>query len=182
MQFRPRKKFTHEGRAPKKDLTLYRGTEFILLDMEENDRKLMTIGTLAKAAGVGVETVRFYQRKGLLEKPVRTSGFRKYSESDVRIIRFVKRVQELGFSLKDAQDLLDLALCSRETRPFLAKACNEKIDQIEQKIADLNRMVGMLQRFSRICASEASDDFECSLLNCFENDWECCEKMRRRKQ
>ncbi len=150
--------------------------------MEENARKLMTIGTLAKAAGVGVETVRFYQRKGLLEKPVRTSGFRKYSESDVRIIRFVKRVQELGFSLKDAQDLLDLALCSRETRPFLAKACNEKIDQIEQKIADLNRMVGMLQRFSRICGSEASDDFECSLLNCFENDWECCEKMRRRKQ
>ncbi len=147
--------------------------------MEENARKLMTIGTLAKAAGVGVETVRFYQRKGLLEKPVRTSGFRKYSESDVRIIRFVKRVQELGFSLKDAQDLLDLALCSRETRPFLAKACNEKIDQIEQKMADLNRMVGMLQQFSRICASEAPDDFECSLLNCFENNWECCEKTRR---
>ena len=145
-------------------------------DMKKTDKELMTIGTLAKAAGVGVETVRFYHRKGLLEMPFRTSGFRKYSEADVRIIKFVKRVQGLGFSLKDAQDLLDLALCSRETRPFIAKTCHEKIDQIEQKIADLNRMVGMLHEFSLICGSEASNDSECRLLDCFENNWECCEK------
>lgn len=144
--------------------------------MKKTDKELMTIGTLAKAAGVGVETVRFYHRKGLLEMPFRTSGFRKYSESDVRIIKFVKRVQGLGFSLKDAQDLLDLALCSRETRPFIAKTCHEKIDQIEQKIADLNRMVGMLHEFSLICGSEVSNDSECRLLDCFENNWECCEK------
>ncbi|MYJ54152.1 MAG: MerR family transcriptional regulator, partial [Nitrospira sp. SB0672_bin_25] len=75
--------------------------------MKKTDKELMTIGTLAKAAGVGVETVRFYHRRGLLEKPTRTSGFRKYSESDVQTIKFVKRVQGLGFSLKDAQDLLD---------------------------------------------------------------------------
>ena len=145
-------------------------------DMKKTDKELMTIGTLAKAAGVGVETVRFYHRKGLLEMPFRTSGFRKYSESDVRTIKFVKRVQGLGFSLKDAQDLLDLALCSRETRPFIAKTCNEKIDQIEQKIADLNRMVGMLHEFSLICGSKSSNDSECRLLDCFENNWECCEK------
>ena len=144
--------------------------------MKKTDKEPMTIGTLAKAAGVGVETVRFYHRKGLLGMPFRTSGFRKYSESDVRIIKFIKRVQGLGFSLKDAQDLLDLALCSRETRPFIAKTCNEKIDQIEQKIADLNRMVGMLHEFSLICGSEASNDSECRLLDCFENKWECCEK------
>lgn len=150
--------------------------------MENTDATQMTIGTLAKAAGVGVETVRFYQRKGLLDEPVRTSGFRKYPESDVRKIKFIKRVQELGFSLKDAQELLNLALCSRETRPILAKACNEKIEQIEQKIADLNRMVGLLQQFSRICGSEASNDIECSLLDCFENNWECCENTKRRKE
>ena len=145
-------------------------------DMKKTDKELMTIGTLAKAAGVGVETVRFYHRRGLLEKPSRTSGFRKYSESDVRTIKFVKRVQGLGFSLKDVQDLLDLALCSRETRPFIAKTCHEKIDQIELKIADLNRMVGMLHEFSLACGSEASNDSECRLLDCFENNWECCEK------
>ena len=140
------------------------------------DKELMTIGTLAKAAGVGVETVRFYHRKGLLKRPLRTSGFRKYSESDVRIIKFVKKVQGLGFSLNDAHDLLGLALCSRETRPVIVKTCNEKIDQIEQKIADLNRMVGMLQEFSQICGSKASNNSECRLLDCFENNWECCEK------
>ena len=144
--------------------------------MKSTDEELMTIGTLAKASGVGVETVRFYHRKGLLEKPPRTSGFRKYPESDVRTIKFVKRVQGLGFSLKDAQDLLDLALCSRETRPFIAKTCQEKIDQIERKITDLNKMAEMLHQFSLICGSEASDDSECRLLDCFENNWECCEK------
>jgi len=139
--------------------------------MKKTDKERMTIGTLAKAAGVGVETVRFYHRKGLLEKPIRTSGFRKYPESDVRIIKFVKRMQWLGFSLKEAQDLLGLALCSRETRPFIAKICHEKINQIEQKIADLNRMVGMLHEFSLICGSEASHDSECRLLDCVENNW-----------
>lgn len=142
----------------------------------------MTIGTLAKAAGVGVETVRFYQRKGLLDTPVRSSGFRKYSESDVRTIKFVKKVQELGFSLKDARDLLDIAICSQETRPFLAKACNEKIDQIEQKISNLNRMVAMLRQFTKICTSESLNNLECSLLDCFENDWECCDNTIGRKE
>lgn len=146
--------------------------------MEANHQDQMTIGTLAKTAGVGVETVRFYQRKGLLEKPTRTSGFRKYTDSDVRKIKFVKRVQELGFSLKDARDLLDLTVCSPETRPILAKACDEKIEQIQQKIADLNSMVERLRRFHQNCGSEASGDHQCNLLDCFENDWKCCESSK----
>ena len=93
----------------------------------------MTIGTLAKSAGVGVETIRFYQRKGLLHEPARQAGFRKYSDDDVKRIRFVKRVQELGFSLKDAQELLGLQLCNEETSPRLAEACNDKIVEIEEK-------------------------------------------------
>ena len=141
--------------------------------MDNTTQEEMTIGALAKAAGVGVETVRFYQRKGLLETPARTSGFRKYTVENARQIRFIKRVQELGFTLKDARVLLDLADCSPETRPVLAKACADKINQVEQKIADLNQMVGTLRRFSQTCASEACDT-ECNLLDCFENDWECC--------
>lgn len=140
----------------------------------KTDQKQMTIGALARAAGVGVETVRFYQRKGLLDTPVRTSGFRKYAQDDARRIRFIKRVQGLGFTLKDAQVLLDLASCTPETRPVLAKACADKINQIEQKIADLNQMVENLRRFSHVCGSAASD-IECSLLDCFENNWECCD-------
>jgi len=139
----------------------------------------MTIGAMAKAAGVGVETVRFYQRKGLLETPARTTGYRTYSESDVRTIRFIKRVQELGFSLKDAQDLLDIALCSEETRPKLADVCRKKIDEIQQKIVVLNRMLELVQQFSETCTSETVNDVPCSLLDCFENDWECCETPKR---
>ena len=150
--------------------------------MEEIQTEQMTIGALAKVAGVGVETVRFYQRKGLLETPVRKTGYRKYTDSDVRRIRFIKRVQELGFSLNDAQDLLDLALCTRETRPLLAEVCRKKVDEIAQKITDLNRMVELLQQFSRTCGNEALNDGQCSLLDCFENDWECCETSSRRKK
>ncbi|MAR08902.1 MAG: hypothetical protein CL681_02870 [Blastopirellula sp.] len=150
--------------------------------MQETQAEQMTIGTLAKAAGVGVETVRFYQRKGILEKPARTAGFRKYTDADVRTIKFVKRVQELGFTLKDAQELLDLELCTQKTRPLLSEVCSAKIEEIEQKIADLQRMVGMLRRFSQTCGSEASHDGQCSLLECFENNWECCETTQRRKK
>ena len=103
----------------------------------------MTIGTLAKSAGVGVETIRFYQRKGLLHEPARQAGFRKYSDADVKRIRFIKRVQELGFSLKDAQELLGLQLCNEETSPRLAEACQDKIVEIERKITDLKQMIGM---------------------------------------
>lgn len=138
----------------------------------------MTIGNLAKAAGVGVETVRFYQRKGLLETPNRSLGVRKYTQDHARIIRFVKRVQDLGFSLKDAKELLGLGFCSPETRPVLVEACSNKINEIEQKIVDLKRMVELLHQFSRTCGSEALNDFQCSLLECFENDWECCEPQQ----
>ncbi|MFG0263637.1 MAG: MerR family transcriptional regulator [Rhodopirellula sp. JB055] len=140
----------------------------------------MTIGALAKAAGVGVETVRFYQRKGLLETPARTTGYRTYSDSDARTIKFIKKVQELGFSLKDAQELLDIAFCSKETRPRLAKACDRKVEEIHQKINDLHRMLKMVHQFSNACGSETPNDSPCNLLDCFENDWECCETSERK--
>ena len=93
----------------------------------------MTIGTLAKSAGVGVETIRFYQRKGLIHEPSRRAGFRKYSDADVKRIRFIKRVQELGFSLKDAQELLGLQLCNEETSPRLAEACQTKLLRLSER-------------------------------------------------
>ena len=150
--------------------------------MEQKLQELMTIGGLAKEAGVGVETVRFYQRKGLLRIPDRTSGFRKYSELDLRQIRFIKRIQELGFTLKDAESLLEITFCYPKTRPLLEKVCNEKIVEIEKKIADLNGMLVELRQFHQSCGCEASNTLQCSLLECFENDWECCENPNRRKK
>jgi MerR family mercuric resistance operon transcriptional regulator len=138
----------------------------------------MTIGTLAKSAGVGVETIRFYQRKGLIHEPARRAGFRKYSDADVKRIRFIKRVQELGFSLKDAQELLGLQLCNEETSPRLAEACQDKIVEIERKITDLKQMIGMLRKFSQTCGNHGPRQTQCSLLDCFENNWECCDTSR----
>ena len=149
--------------------------------MEDTETQQMTIGTLAKAAGVGVETVRFYQRKGLLEIPSSNAGIRRYSNSHVRIIRFVKRVQELGFTLKDAKDFLDLGDCCSETQPHLAEVFRAKITEVQQKIADLNRMVEMLHQFSTTCGSETPRNHHCSLLDCFENNWECCDPQKRRE-
>lgn len=148
--------------------------------MENTEAQQMTIGGLAKAAGVGVETVRFYQRKGLLETPNKAIGVRKYEESHVRVIRFIKRVQELGFSLKDAADLLDLGDCSRDTRPRLTEVCDTKIVEIQHKIADLNRMVDLLRQFSSTCGSDSLNESHCNLLDCFENDWECCDPSKRK--
>lgn len=150
--------------------------------MEQSLQELMTIGVLAKEAGVGVETIRFYQRKGLLKTPQRTSGFRKYTQADLRRIKFIKRVQGLGFTLNDAQSLLDINACSPETQPLLEQVCIEKIDEIEKKIADLNRILGELRQFHQSCGCESSDNTECRLLECFENDWECCDTFNGRKK
>ncbi len=150
--------------------------------MEQSLQELMTIGVLAKEAGVGVETIRFYQRKGLLKTPQRTSGFRKYTQADLRRIKFIKRVQGLGFTLNDAQSLLDINACSPETQPLLEQVCIEKMDEIEKKIADLNRILGELRQFHQSCGCESSNNTECRLLECFENDWECCDTFNGRKK
>ena len=68
----------------------------------------LTIGRLAEAAGVGVETVRFYQRKGLLETPTRESGIRRYGSEDLRRLRFIRQAQAAGFTLEEIRELIAL--------------------------------------------------------------------------
>ena len=159
----------------KMELTPYCGTECILSGMDKSTKQPMTISRLAKASGVGVETVRFYQRKGILETPESMSGYRTYTELDVRTIKFVKRVQQLGFTLQEAQQLIELASCCESTRPILADTCDKKIDQIERKINDLKQMLNLLRKFQQSCGDVTSKGPGCRLLDCFENNWECCE-------
>ena len=71
-----------------------------------NEKKPITIGVLAKAANVGVETIRFYQRKAIIEQPPKTNGFRHYSNEDIRIVRLVKKLQGVGFSLDEIKDFV----------------------------------------------------------------------------
>ena len=110
----------------------------------------LTIGVLAKRAGVNVETIRYYQRRGLLEEPSKPiGGFRCYPQESVKRVLFIKRAQSLGFTLEEILGLL--AFNERrgclETRRIAA----HKMELIEQKIADLSRMRRSLAHLVRSC-------------------------------
>ncbi|KVK76130.1 MerR family transcriptional regulator [Burkholderia cepacia] len=110
----------------------------------------LTIGALAAAADVGVETIRFYQRKGLLLEPERPyGGIRRYSEADVARVRFVKSAQRLGFRLDEVAELLRLedgAHCAEASR-----LAEHKLNDIRAKLADLARMESVLAQLIRAC-------------------------------
>jgi MerR family mercuric resistance operon transcriptional regulator len=110
----------------------------------------LTIGRLAEAADVGVETVRFYQRSGLLAEPERpSSGFREYGQADVQRIRFIKRAQTLGFNLDNIADLLELD--GPQTCDVTHDLALDKLHLVEEKIAALGSIRNALKYMVRQC-------------------------------
>jgi DNA-binding transcriptional MerR regulator len=129
--------------------------------------KPMTIGQVAKLAGVGVETIRFYEREGLLSKPKRKeSGYRLFEKEAVSRIRFIKNVKELGFSLKEIRELLFLRVDSRATASEVKKRVDSKIEQIDRRIYDLKKVRNALAQLSRSVGKGPIS--ETSLLDVFE--------------
>ncbi len=129
----------------------------------------LTIGQIAKQAAVGVETVRFYERKGLLEKPKRNvSGYRQYPVEVVSRIRFIKRAQEVGFSLAEIKGLLLLRLDSSKKCEDVKARTLAKINEIEGKIEDLNRMKNALLNLTIACDT-SSDIGQCPILKAFDD-------------
>src|SRR5438034_3575150 len=97
--------------------------------------KPLTIGEVARRAAVGIETVRFHERQGLLEEPARKeSGYRQYPEDVVARLRFIKRAKELGFSLKEIKDLLALRVDPKTTCAEVKGRAEAKIADVEEKI------------------------------------------------
>lgn len=133
----------------------------------------ITIGVLAKRANVGVETVRYYERKALIEQPPKIGGFRHYLEDDVKRIRLVKKMQEIGFTLDEIKEFLVFDTCAKSNALIRQKSA-EKLVEIKQKIADLNSVVSALETFVSSCGSDRSKSVACELIDCFENNWECC--------
>ena len=133
----------------------------------------ITIGKLAEMSGVGVETVRFYQRKELLREPKTSGGFRTYNEDDAQRIVFIKKAQELGFTLSEVKELLELNTKSRITCGAVKSKTNSKIKEIEQKIANLNRMKTTLEKLA--CACDASQDSirQFKVQECFDIGLNC---------
>ncbi|PXX43201.1 MerR family transcriptional regulator [Undibacterium pigrum] len=126
-----------------------------------------TIGQLAKAAGVGVETIRYYQRRNLLPVPEVASGFRTYPASLAERIRFIKRAQELGFSLDEIANLLMLE--DGNDRQAIRDVAHERLLQVQAKLADLHRMEEMLTQLIQQCAS-STQQAQCPIIQALASD------------
>ena len=113
----------------------------------------LTIGHLAKEAGVNLETVRYYERKGLLPKPPRSaSGYRLFPTEAARRLRFIRRAQELGFSLREIGELLSLRVSRTTTSKDIRARAEAKIADIEGKIKSLESMKKALLKLTKVCA------------------------------
>jgi MerR family mercuric resistance operon transcriptional regulator len=127
-------------------------------------------GELAKQAGVNVETLRFYERKGLLPKPhQRESGYREYPQESVRLLQFIKRAQELGFSLKEIRELLALKVQPGVTCVEVRETAEHKMADVRQKIRDLLAIERALQRLTVTCTGSGPLS-ECPILEHLEGE------------
>lgn len=128
----------------------------------------LTIGQLAKNAGVNVETIRYYERRGLIpEPPRRESGYRHYGPDFVVRIQFIKRAQELGFSLNEIAELLALRVDSNTVCSDVKQRAEVKIADIEAKIQTLQQMKQALVTLVAVC-NENGTTGECPILETLE--------------
>jgi MerR family transcriptional regulator, mercuric resistance operon regulatory protein len=125
----------------------------------------LTIGSLAVGGGVGVETVRFYQRRGLLETPTREGGIRRYGSDHMRRLRFIKQAQAAGFTLEQIKELLDLD--ASQDRDRARELANARVKALDTRIAELQRARDALRRLARECGS--GSEGPCPILTSFED-------------
>lgn len=124
----------------------------------------ITIGKLAAAGGVGVETVRFYQRRGLLAEPNRNGGVRRYDDNDVRRLRFIRSAQKAGFILEEIAELLALDASSDKQRA--RELATARIAALDCKLTELRAARAALSRLADACANSASG--LCPIITAFE--------------
>jgi len=127
----------------------------------------LTIGKLANVAAVSVETIRFYERKGILKQPKKRGAFRYYPEEYVTRIRFIKRSQELGFTLNETTSLLNLKIKSQAKCSDILSKTEDKIDEIDSKIKDLRKIKKSLEGLAKCCTDSNQPLIDCPILDCF---------------
>ena len=129
----------------------------------------LTIGKLAAQGGVGVETVRYYQRRGLLDTPERADlygGVRRYGEPDVRRLKFIRSAQAVGFTLDQIGELL--ALDATDDRVRARELARERIVALDEKIGEMTRARDSLRKLARECGSGAAGP--CPIIQAFEGE------------
>lgn len=129
----------------------------------------LMIGEAARAAGVNVQTVRYYERRGLVPAPARTrTGYRQYGDDAVARLRFIRRAQDLGFSLKEIQDLLGLRARHLGACQAVERKARQKIAVVDRKIRELQRLKRTLERLAAACAAHEPTG-DCPILEVLED-------------
>jgi MerR family mercuric resistance operon transcriptional regulator len=126
---------------------------------------MLTIGKLAKEVHIGVETVRYYQRKGLIQVPQKTEGFRKYSQEDLRRLKFIKEAQKAGFTLNEIKELL--ALDTSHDHKRAQQLASARIKELEEKIEEMQQARDRLKTLFHQCETGGAHK-PCAILKAFE--------------
>ena len=129
----------------------------------------LTVGQLAKKAGINLETIRYYETISLMPKPKRKeSRYRIYDRDDLKRILFIKRAKELGFTLKEIKELLEMKIESKSTCGDVKHLAENKILDVEQKIKDLQKIKKVLNKLVSQCVNEEISMDECPILDTIE--------------
>jgi Hg(II)-responsive transcriptional regulator len=127
----------------------------------------MRIGAAAEQAGVNVQTLRYYERRGLLPQPPRReSGYREFPDDAVRVVRFIKRAQDLGFTLDEIEDLLKLRNDKRRDRARIRGVAERRIKEIDRKVVQLQAIKKALGRLVHCCRDGAT--LECPIIEALD--------------
>ena len=129
------------------------------------ERTRLTVGVLAERSGVGVETIRFYEREGLLPAPARSSaGYRMYAQETVERVRFIRRAKELGFTLEEILELLALKVTHGKSCHSVRNRALAKLGDMDRKLKDLRQMRKALNAVVQRCSGEEGID-DCTILD-----------------
>ena len=127
----------------------------------------MRIGTAAEQAGVNIQTLRYYERRGLLPRPPRrTSGYREFPDDAVRIVRFIKRAQDLGFTLDEVEELIKLRSEKRLGRTRVRAVAEARLRQVDRKIAELQAIKQALSHLVHCCQDGST--LECPIIEALD--------------
>jgi MerR family mercuric resistance operon transcriptional regulator len=130
----------------------------------------LSVSQLARQAGVNVQTIRYYERQGLLPPPPRSAGgYRVFPPQSASRVRFIKHAQSLGFTLKEVKELLDLRLDPATTCAEVRSKARNKIADFDQKIASLGRMKAALARLSAACSGRGTSE-QCPILQSLDGE------------
>ena len=130
----------------------------------------LTIGRVARDAGLEIDTVRFYEREGLLNRPARTAaGYRHYSSDAVSRLRFIRQAKELGFSLSEIKELLALRVTPGKSCSDVRAHADHKIADVDRRIASLKRMRGALVKLASACSGKGPVS-QCPILEALEKE------------